>query len=64
MTGAVIAIFSFRLLFRDRRIQVRITSEEATYSLLEGEALEIAHHGRRLTLNPGKPAAEPPRATA
>jgi alpha,alpha-trehalose phosphorylase len=47
---------SFRLLFRDRRILVRIGPEEATYSLREGEPLEIVHHGRRLTVRADRSA--------
>ena len=47
---------SFRLLFRDRRLLVTITPEQATYSLLEGEPLQIAHHGRRFALHKDKPA--------
>ncbi len=47
---------SFRLLFRGRRILVRIGPEEARYSLREGEPLEIVHHGRRLTLRPERSA--------
>jgi alpha,alpha-trehalose phosphorylase len=45
---------SFRLLFRGRRILIRIGHNEATYSLREGEPLEIVHHGRRLTLRPDR----------
>jgi alpha,alpha-trehalose phosphorylase len=47
---------SFRLWFRERRLVVRITPAEVAYSLMEGEPLQIAHHGRRLTLRVGKPS--------
>jgi alpha,alpha-trehalose phosphorylase len=36
---------AFGLVFRGRRLAVEVTSEQATYRLLEGEPLEIAHHG-------------------
>jgi alpha,alpha-trehalose phosphorylase len=49
----------FRLLFRGRRITVEVTKERATYSLLEGEPLEVAHHGRQITIAAGTPVTEP-----
>jgi alpha,alpha-trehalose phosphorylase len=45
----------FRLIFRGRRLLVEVTNERATYSLLEGDALEIVHHGRKVTVQPGRP---------
>jgi alpha,alpha-trehalose phosphorylase len=47
---------SFRVMCRGRRLLVEVRRGEATYSLLEGEPLEIFHHGRRITLSAGKPA--------
>jgi alpha,alpha-trehalose phosphorylase len=52
---AALTSLSFRLWFRGRRILVRIEPQEATYRLLEGEPLEIAHHGRRLTVGAARP---------
>jgi len=46
---------SFRLAFRGRRLQVDVRDYEATYSLTEGDALEISHHGDRVTLEPDTP---------
>jgi alpha,alpha-trehalose phosphorylase len=40
----------FRLCFRGRRLLVEVAHEEATYSLLEGSALEIVHHGKGATV--------------
>ena len=37
----------FRLSFRGRRLLVEVKRRQATYSLLTGAALEIAHHGER-----------------
>jgi alpha,alpha-trehalose phosphorylase len=55
----------FRILFRERRLKVDVTSAKATYTLLDGRALDIAHHGTPLTLSPDAPATETiPPATA
>jgi alpha,alpha-trehalose phosphorylase len=43
---------SFRLCFRERRLLVEVARGEATYSLLEGPALEIVHHGEAATIDP------------
>ena len=36
---------TFRLRFRGRLLKVQATKTEATYTLLEGEPLDLAHHG-------------------
>ncbi|MBL1074757.1 glycoside hydrolase family 65 protein [Nocardia sp. 2] len=41
---------SFRMAWRGRRIRVEITAESAEYALLEGDSLELTHHGRDFTL--------------
>jgi alpha,alpha-trehalose phosphorylase len=41
---------AFRLLFRGRRLKVEVTTDTATYSLLDGDPLEVAHHGEPLTV--------------
>jgi alpha,alpha-trehalose phosphorylase len=46
---------SFRLVYRGRRLQVDVRSAGACYELLDGEPLEIVHHGERLTVAPGAP---------
>jgi alpha,alpha-trehalose phosphorylase len=43
----------FRLTFRGRLIVVDIERDAATYTLVEGEPLEVLHHGEPLTLEPG-----------
>ena len=40
----------FRLGFRGRRLLVEVTQQHARYSLLEGPAIEITHHGEAVTL--------------
>jgi alpha,alpha-trehalose phosphorylase len=52
---ARLARLSFRLMYRDRRLCVTITRNEASYELLDGEALELRHHGDDFTLGPGVP---------
>jgi alpha,alpha-trehalose phosphorylase len=56
---------AFRLLFRGRRLLVEATKTTATYTLLEGEPLEIGHHGATLTVSAERPAvAEIPPAAS
>ncbi len=45
----------FGLLYRGRRLRVEVRAHDATYELLAGEALEILHHGDRITVQPGSP---------
>jgi alpha,alpha-trehalose phosphorylase len=42
---------AFRLLFRGRRLKVEVTKESATYTLVDGDPLEIAHHGETVTVS-------------
>jgi alpha,alpha-trehalose phosphorylase len=46
---------AFRLLFRGRRLKVEVTKEEATYTLVDGDPLEVAHHGETVALSKGQP---------
>ena len=41
---------TFRLCWRGCRLLVEVTHERATYSLMKGSAMEIVHHGRRVTV--------------
>jgi alpha,alpha-trehalose phosphorylase len=43
----------FRLTFRGRLVGVDIEHAAATYTLLEGEPLDVLHHGQPITLQPG-----------
>jgi alpha,alpha-trehalose phosphorylase len=43
-----------RLSFRGRRLRVEIGHSQARYTLVEGDPLEIEHHGQKLTLD-GRP---------
>jgi len=50
-----LARLRFRLLYRGRRLSVEITKDEATYTILEGDPLELAHHGEAITVSPDAP---------
>jgi alpha,alpha-trehalose phosphorylase len=41
---------AFRLAFRGRRLLVEISMQQARYTLIEGQALEIVHHGGQATI--------------
>jgi alpha,alpha-trehalose phosphorylase len=41
---------AFGLCFRGRRLKVEVDQQRARYSLRQGEALEIAHHGETFTV--------------
>jgi alpha,alpha-trehalose phosphorylase len=46
---------SFGLMFRGRRLRVRLERDRATYTLGAGEELEISHHGEAFTLTTARP---------
>jgi alpha,alpha-trehalose phosphorylase len=50
---------SFRLVFRGRRLKVDVGKGQATYTLLDGEPLEIGHHGRTITITADDPTTQP-----
>ena len=54
-----LARLAFRLLYRGRRLRVEIHPHHASYELLDGEPLELLHHGERFTLGPGAPDTRP-----
>jgi alpha,alpha-trehalose phosphorylase len=45
---------TFRLSFRGRRLLVEVGHRRATYTLLDGQPLEINHYGRPVTVSAGK----------
>ena len=49
----------FRLMFRRRRLTVEATKSKATYRLLDGEPLEVGHHGEPITIAVGAPVTRP-----
>ena len=54
-----LARLAFRLTFRGRRIKVEIDHESARYTLLDGDPLEIMHHGSAVEIPTGKPVSRP-----
>jgi alpha,alpha-trehalose phosphorylase len=46
---------AFRVSFRRRRLRVEVGQKQATYTLVDGEPLEIGHFGEQFTLTPGAP---------
>ena len=53
---------SFGLLYRGRRLRVEARGDAAHYDLLDGDPLELEHHGDTFTVAPGSPqtlAVEP-----
>src|SRR5579875_2804221 len=49
------AELAFRVTFQGRRLLVEIGQERATYTLLEGDALELTHFGEGLTVDQAEP---------
>jgi trehalose/maltose hydrolase-like predicted phosphorylase len=50
-----LARLTFRLLYRGRRLRVDVRSDSASYELLDGQPLELLHHGERVTVASGAP---------
>ena len=48
-----LARLTFRLLYRGRRLRVDVLPESARYELLEGDPLELLHHGETLSVSRG-----------
>lgn len=47
--------YSFRIIFRGRRLHVSVDPETTMYTLLSGEPLEILHHAQQLSLSTDAP---------
>jgi alpha,alpha-trehalose phosphorylase len=50
---------AFRLMFLGRRLEVDVRHQRTSYTLLEGDPLELTHHGEAFTLSSGEPATRP-----
>jgi alpha,alpha-trehalose phosphorylase len=50
---------TFRLLYRGRRLLVQMDADGATYEVVDGEPLEVIHHGEPLELREGMPVHRP-----
>jgi alpha,alpha-trehalose phosphorylase len=51
---AALTRLAFRLMFRGTSLRVEVDSGHARYSVVDGQPLEIHHHGSRETVEPGK----------
>jgi alpha,alpha-trehalose phosphorylase len=49
----------FRVSFKGRRLKVEVEHGQARYTLVDGDDLEIQHHGEALTLDSSEPATMP-----
>jgi alpha,alpha-trehalose phosphorylase len=52
----------FRLNYQGRLLVVTVTPTEATYRLLDGDPLDVHHHGRSLTVTEDEVSADIPPA--
>ncbi len=60
---AALSRLAFRVHFRQRVLKIEVTHARATYTLLDGEPIEIVHHGKRVRLGGKRPVARAiPRA--
>ena len=50
---------AFRLVFRGRRLKVEVTDTGALYTLVDGEPLELGHHGSLVTVSTEEPLRLP-----
>jgi alpha,alpha-trehalose phosphorylase len=46
---------AFGICFRGRRLKVDVTHEQASYSLTQGEPLQVTHHGQRIDITTERP---------
>ena len=46
-----ISQLGFRVVYQGRCLQVTVTAEQATYCVVDGEPLDIYHHGRQVTVS-------------
>ena len=58
---------AFRMLHRGRRLHVEVRGMQATYTLQQGDPIDLAHHGEGFTLTADEPVVrevpEPPELT-
>jgi alpha,alpha-trehalose phosphorylase len=51
---AALTALRFRLMFHGTSLRVEVDSSHARYSVVDGQSLEIRHHGEQVTVEPGK----------
>jgi alpha,alpha-trehalose phosphorylase len=50
---------AFAITLRGRHLGVEVTATTATYTLFDGDPLDITHHGQPITVSPGTPGVAP-----
>jgi alpha,alpha-trehalose phosphorylase len=50
---------TFRLVYRGRRLRVDVHRDSARYELLDGEPLDVVHHGEAVTVESGSSVTRP-----
>jgi len=50
---------AFGICFRNRRLRIEITHDQARYSLLQGTPLQITHHGQTINVTTDQPVTRP-----
>jgi alpha,alpha-trehalose phosphorylase len=53
-----LARIAFRMCLAGARLLVEVEPEQATYALLEGDSLELSHHGESITVS-AQPVVRP-----
>jgi alpha,alpha-trehalose phosphorylase len=49
----------FRVVFRGRHLQVNVRPDSAVYEVVDGEPLDLLHHGESFSVGPGSPQTRP-----
>ncbi len=55
----VLSRMAFRLSFLGRLLRVEVKAGQATYTIVDGKALQIVHHGNSVKLTPEEPVSLP-----
>jgi alpha,alpha-trehalose phosphorylase len=50
---------AFGLIFRGTRLRVEVTKADATYRVLDGAPVQIAHHGKAIAVSAREPTTQP-----
>ena len=56
---AALTKLAFRIMVRGSSLHVSVDHEQATYALLDGDALELSHHGETVTVDADGPISRP-----
>jgi len=56
---ARLARLSFGIVYRGSRLRIDVRADSATYELLDGQPIELIHHGERVTVSEEEPLTRP-----